>query len=152
MFNISGFGLLATVTASKTFPSGVTIDNFADDADALDHPNFQLAETGFGLNGDMVVWSKAGGIDVTLNIIPTSPSDLNLEILGEANRVGKRKKSARDTIDLVVTYPDGRVITASEGVMITTTLMPSIAAAGREKSRPYTFRFERFASTQPPAA
>lgn len=143
MFNISGFGLIANVTASKTFPQGVTIDNFADDADALDSPNVNLADTGFGLNGDMVVWQKAAGIEVTLNVIPTSDSDVNLEIIGEANRIGKGKTNARDKISIVVTYPDGATVTCYEGVAVVATVMPSVSSAGRQKSRPYTYRFER---------
>lgn len=153
MFNISGFGLSAVVTASKTFPNSVIITDFADDSDPLDSPDFVINETGFGLNGDMVVWSKAGGIEVVLNLIPTSEGDTNLDILAEMNRVGKKKTSARDIINIVVTYPDGRVVTCSQGVVVTTTVMPSVAGIGRQKSRPYRYRFERIVkSMAPPGA
>ena len=78
-----------------------------------------------------------------MNLIPTSDGDTNLDVLAEANRVGKKKTSARDKVNIVVTYPDGRVVTCSEGVVVTTTVMPSVAGAGRQKSRPYRYRFER---------
>ncbi|OCJ20022.1 hypothetical protein [Serratia sp. 14-2641] len=142
MNDISGFGLIANVRASTTFPAGFNVTQFADDADPLDSPSQQLNDVGMGLNGDMVVWSVAQPLVITLNVIPNSDDDKNLYVLAEANRVGKGKTSARDKITIVFTYPDGTVRTLSNGVITDAMLGNGVASAGRMKSKPYVFKFE----------
>lgn len=145
--NVSGFGLQVNLVASVTFPAGVVLTQFADDADPFDLPSIKLSETAMGLNGDMVSWSKAAPTTVTLNVIPGSEDDLNLEILADANRVGKGKTVARDEITLTGTYPDGHTITLSGGVI--TDAMPGngVASAGRLKTKAYAFAFESISRT-----
>lgn len=145
--DISGFGLQVRLIASRTFPAGVTLTQFADDADPFDLPSLQIVDKAMGLNGDLVTWSKANPINLTLNVVPGSPDDRNLSILMEQNRVGKGKQSARDTIILTGVYPDGRTITFINGKM--TDGMPgnSVASAGRLKSKAYIFTFENKVST-----
>lgn len=146
--NISGFGLSARVTASNTYSSGFTVDEFSDDADPMDSPEVAIAETAFGLNGDMVTWSRAGGIEIVMGLIATSRSDDDTQVLLEANRVGKGKTSARDKVDIVFTYPNGDVVTCSNGVIVSGTLMPGVAANGRFKSRMYRYRFEKITKSK----
>jgi len=143
MINISGFGLVAQITASNTFANGFTLSDFADDADPLDSPDFTAADTGYGLNGDMVVWSRANGIEISMNVIPTSAGDVNLDILLDANRVGKNKTSARDTVGIVFSYPNGQTVTCSSGVIVSGAILPQVAGSGRLKTRMYRFRFEK---------
>lgn len=150
MNNISGFGLGAQLTASKTFPNGFAISAFADDADPLDSPDLELADTGMGLNGDMVVWSRPTGIEITLNIIPSTEEDINLDVLAQANRVAKGKRGARDLINIVVTYPDGKIATMSSGVMISAPTVAPVASAGRLKTHMYKFRFEQISKSNAP--
>jgi len=140
--DVSGFGLRLRITASRTFPAGFTVTQFADDADPLDIPSLQIADTAMGLNGDLVSWSKANPIKPTVNVIPGSEDDRNLAVLLEANRVGRGKSGARDVITMTGTYPDGRSVTLSQGVI--TDGMPgnSVASAGRLKSKSYAFAFE----------
>jgi hypothetical protein len=140
--DVSGFGLRIRLTASRTFPAGFTITQFADDADPFDLPSIQIADKAMGLNGDLITWSKANPITPTINVIPGSEDDRNLAVLLEANRVGRGKSGARDTITMTGTYPDGRSITLNAGVI--TDGMPgnSVASAGRLKSKPYAFAFE----------
>lgn len=147
MINTSGFGFHAVITATNTFPSGFSGTEFADDADPFDSPDVAAADTAMGLNGDMIVWTRAAGIEISLNVIPLSPFDLNLETLLEANRVSKGKKGARDIVSLVGTYPDGRVFTGNPGVIVTGSVMPSIASSSRIKTRRYMFRFEQIAKS-----
>src|ERR1700756_1611625 len=109
MINISGFGMSVRVTASNTFPNGFTVTEFADDADSIDSPDLDVTDTAMGLNGDLIEWNRAQSIEVSVNVITTSPADVNLEALLEANRVGKGKTSARDVVNLVATYPNGMV-------------------------------------------
>lgn len=140
--DISGFGFSINLVATSTFPAGLKITQFADDADPFDTPAIALADKAMGLNGDLVVWSKASPIEVTVNVIPGSHDDDNLAILAEANRVGKGKSSARDSITLTGIYPTGRTITLVAGRITNGTVAPSIASAGRLKTRPYMFTFE----------
>lgn len=147
MNNISGFGLQVQVIASVTFPSGFTCSQFADDADPFDMPSIQIADKAMGLNGDLITWSKANPLPVTLSVIPGSDDDKNLAILFEANRVGRGKSSARDVITLVGIYPDGSTTTLTPGTI--TDGMPgnSVASAGRLKTKAYSFAMEGVANT-----
>lgn len=147
MENISGFGLKIVVTANTTFPAGIPLSQFADDADPLDFPMLTIGESGMGLNGDLVVWSRATPLDVTLNVVPNGDDDRNLALLFEANRVAKGKRGSRDVITLTVAYPDGRVKVLQQGFCVAGMPANSVSSAGRYKSRSYSFRFENIAGT-----
>lgn len=140
--DISGFGLVVTVTASNTFPIGLPVSDFADDADPLNIPDLTLAESAMGLNGDLVTFSKASPIEIELAVIPNSASDVGLGILVEANRVAKGKSSARDVITLIGVYPDGTVKRFTKGRIISGPVGNSVQSAGRFKSKVYKFAFE----------
>lgn len=142
MNDISAFGLRAIVIASQTFPSGIAVTQFADDADGLDSPSMQIRDKAMGLNGDLVTWSKANPIPLTLNVVPNSEDDLNLSVLFEANRVGKGKFGARDVISVTVLYPDGRTASFTEGTITDGMPANSAQSSGRMKSKPYQFAFE----------
>lgn len=142
MNNISGFGLQIQVVASVTFPSGFTLSQFADDGDPFDLPSLQIADKAMGLNGDLITWSKANPVTVTVNVIPGSEDDINLGILYDANRVGRGKVPARDVITMTSIYPDASVITLTPGTI--TDGMPGngVSSAGRLKTKAYSFAFE----------
>lgn len=142
MQDISVFGLRVQVVASQTFPSGINITQFADDADPFDAPSMQIRDKAMGVNGDLITWSKANPLPVTLNVVPNGEDDKNLSVLFEANRVGKGKQGARDTIAITVIYPDGRTSSFTQGTI--TDGMPSNSAtsAGRLKTKAYAFAFE----------
>lgn len=142
MENISGFGLVVNVLASNTFPVGLLITEFADDSDPFDLPSLQIADKAMGLNGDLIIWSKANPIIVTLNVIPGSYSDINLATLLEANRVGRGKTGARDIITLIGTYPSLNVVSLTNGAITDGIPSSSVASAGRLKSKSYSFSFE----------
>jgi hypothetical protein len=147
MINISAFGLTLNLIASNTFPNGYTITEFADDADAVDAPDHDVADTGEGPNGNMVIWNRAIPLEIAFNLIPTSPSDINTNILLEANRPGLGKTPARDIITLIATYPNKQVVTLTPGGIITGTLLQPVLAAGRLRSHLYRFRFENMTQT-----
>lgn len=142
MNDISAFGLKVQLTASQTFPSGISITQFADDADPFDAPSMQIRDKAMGINGDLIAWSKANPLPVTLNVIPNSEDDRNLAVLFEANRVGKGKQGARDVIGITVVYPDGRTASFTQGVITDGMAANSVASAGRFKSKAYVFAFE----------
>lgn len=151
MINISGFGMKAQLVADSTFPSGFTISEWSDETDAVDVAHLTVAEAGYGPNGDMVWWSRVNGIDVTLNVIPDSDSEVNLTALVDANRAAKGKGSAKDSVSLVFTWPDGRIVTCEPGIVVVGDIAPSMANSGRMKTRSYQFKFEQIAQTNPGA-
>ena len=142
MNDTSGFGLKVQMIASVTFPIGIVVTEFADDTDPFDLPSLQIADTAMGLNGDLISWSKANPIKVTLSVIANSIGDDLLAILLEANRVGRGKTGARDIITMTGIYPSGSFITLSNGII--TNGMPGngVASAGRLKTKTYEFAFE----------
>lgn len=142
MADISGYGLRIQLVASVTFPAGITLTQFADDADPIDNPSQQLRDKAMGLNGDLVTWSKANPILATLNLIPGSDDDRNMQVLAEANRVGKGKRATRDVIIMAIIYPDDSVITLTNGVITDAMMSNSVTSAGKLKSKAYSFAFE----------
>lgn len=140
--NISGFGIVVSIIASNTFPTGFTVTQFADDSDPLDFATVKIADVAMGLNGDLITWSKAASLPMVLNIIPNSDDDRNLEILADANRVSQGKNSANDLINASVVYPDGTVVILNKGKMTDAQFGRSISSAGRQKTKSYTFQFE----------
>lgn len=146
--SIAGFGAQVQVKASNTFPSGFVVSQFADDADPFDIPSIQIADKAMGLNGDLVTWSKANPITITINVIPGSEDDKNLSILLEANRVGKGKAGANDEVTIVAVYPNEGTLTLTGGVITDGAPGNSIASAGRFKSKAYAFAFENKTDTR----
>lgn len=147
-YDISAIGVSARLTASKTFPTGFTITEFASDADPFDFPEMTIAEAEMNVNGDLVTFSAPSPLLLTLNVIPGSPADDNLSVLFEANRAGKNKLHARDMITLVASYPDGSTCTLSQGKMTAGVPANSPASAGRVKSKSYSFAFQGLSRTR----
>jgi len=140
--DISGFGTQVQVVASLTFPAGINITQFADDADPFDLPSLQIADKAMGLNGDLITWSKANPIPLTLNVIPEGIDDINLSILLEANRVGRGKLNARDIITITGVLPNGAIINLLQGRITDGMPGTSVASSGRFKTKSYVFTFE----------
>ena len=104
MNDVSATGLALVVQASKTFPSGIFITQFADDADPLDLPAVDIAQTGMDINGNLVSWSTPTPQTVTINVLGGSEEDQNLAILLEANTAKKGRRHAGDIITMVASY------------------------------------------------
>lgn len=139
--DISGYGTVVTLQATKTFPVGVPLTHWADDADPIDMPVLQIADAAMGVNGDMLKWSKANPIKLAISVAPNSVDDVLLGILLQANRVGQGKLSARDSIQLTIVYPNFSVITFSDGIILDGMPGNSIASSGRLKTKTYNFAF-----------
>lgn len=142
MQNISGFGSNVTLVASVSYPLGFNITKAADDADFVDLPVLTIADAAKGLNGDLITFSKANPIDLTLNVIPQSEDDINLGIILQANAPVLGRALVKDIITLNIVYPNGSYAQLLNGVMISGIPGNSIASAGRLKTKPYAFKFE----------
>jgi hypothetical protein len=142
MTDISAFGIRVQIVASVTFPAGINITQFADDGDSLDVPSQQIADKAMGVNGDLITWSKANPIVTTLNVIPNTEDDKNMQVLLEANRAGRGKRPARDVITMTAIYPDGTSRTWTNGAITDGIPGNALASSGRMKTKPYAFAFE----------
>lgn len=100
-----------------------------------------------GVNGDLITWSKANPLKLTISLVPNSDDDKNMAILLEANRVGKGKQGARDVVSIIVIYPDGRMSAFTQGKITDGSPGNSIASAGRMKSKTYGFAFQNLNRT-----
>lgn len=140
--NISGFGTVINIIADNTFPVGFMVTQFADDADPLTMASVKLADTSMGLNGDLIKWSRAVTLPMVVNVIPGSIDDTNLQILADANRVGKNKNGANDTITATIVYPDETVVILTGGAITDGEFGRGISSSGRLKTKSYAFSFE----------
>jgi len=148
MQNVSASGLSLTLKASKTFPGGITLTAFADDADPFDIPAVDVTTTAMNLNGDLVVTNTPVPLVPTIALIPGSEDDKNMQVLYDANRPAKGRRVARDEITLVVNYPDGSTATLVRGALTNGAPATSVASAGRLKSSTYVFAFEDVSRTR----
>lgn len=146
--DISGFGTKITLQATPTFPNGITLTQFADDADSLDSPNITIGEMAMGVNGDAVFWSKAVANPVSVNLIPDSDDDKNMQVLFANNRVGAGKVSTQDLVQIKINYPNGATATFINGKLLEGPATSSIASSGRKKSKMYMFKFENYVTTE----
>ena len=142
MSDISAFGVELRITASNSLPEGITITAFADDADAAAATDQVVAETAMNVNGILVSWSKANPLNFGINLIPGSDEDLVLQAVFEANRPAAGKKSARDIITAVWSYPDGTTATYSKGKLTSGPSANGISNSGRMASHLYNFSFQ----------
>ena len=147
MADISGNGSSIELRASRTFPGGISLTSFADDADMYDAPVLAIGDAAMGPNGDLVTWSLATRLELTLNIIADTEDDENLQVLLHNNRVGRGKVSARDEITLTIVYPSGKTGTYSKGKLLSGIPSNSATSVGRFKSKPYLFVFQNYVST-----
>lgn len=141
--DISGFSTLIHIVASNTFPFGFTVTQASDDSDLLDFPSVQIGETAMGVNGDLIRWSRAQKLPMVVSVIPNSPDDDNLEALADANRVAQNKTSARDKITATVIYPDGSLVTLTDGAITDAPFGTGVSSAGRMKTKQYGFSFQQ---------
>jgi hypothetical protein len=138
----SGFGVMINLQASETFPAGIELTRFADDADPIDMPQLQINDKAMGVNGDLVKWSKANPIPLTIAVLPNNEDDDNLQVLAMSNRAVRGRRPVRDIITATITYPDGSVVRLLRGIITDAPIGKSVASSGRIKTNSYVFAFE----------
>lgn len=143
--DVSGFGLKVLLNASMTFPSGIELVQFSDDMDPVDSESVQLRDKAMGINGDLIVWSKANPILLTISVIPNTQEDANLQILAAANRAAAGRRPAQDEITISIVYPNGGTVRLVRGVITDGIIGRPVSSAGRMKTKAYKFAFEDFA-------
>lgn len=139
--NVNGFGVVVNIIADKTYPVGMSVTQFADDADPITINDVKIADTAMGLNGDLLLWNRATPLPLTLSVVPGSDDDINLQILADANRVAQGKNSAGDVITATIVYPDGSVVTLQDGAITDAAFGRGIQSSGRQRTKVYNFSF-----------
>lgn len=147
--NISLFGFSVRIVADRTFPAGFTLTQWADDTPPLDSPIIETGGYGMGPNGDMVIWQKPAAITSAFSVIPNSEDDRNLSLLHEANRISKNKGvTPMDKVTAIISYQDGRIVTLSQGIILSGPAAPGGVQDGRLTSRTFGFVFEDRSETR----
>lgn len=139
--SINGFGVTLALVASVTFPAGLPITQFADDTDPIAINDVKIADTAMGLNGDLLSWSKAVPLPMTIAVVAGGPDDVNLQILADANRVAQGKNSANDVISATIVYPDLSTVILTGGKITDGAFGKAIQSSGRMKTKTYSFMF-----------
>ncbi len=147
MSNISALGTQVKVIASKSFPIGFDVADYADDVDGLVFDAQDIANTAMTLNGNLLVWNKATPIPISISVVPGGSDDQNLGVIFVFIRVAVGTMSVKDLITFVIPFPDGRIVTVSGGTMISGQSASSVSSDGRFKTKTYTFQFESKVST-----
>ena len=147
MTDLSTTGMALRVVASKTFPVGFTVSAFSSDGDPWDAPSVDITTVEMDLNGNMNSFSTPVPLTRTIGLTPGTEEERNMRALYEANRVGKNKRSARDSITIVATWPDGSTEVLSNGKITSGPSGKSTTQAARMKSVTYGFAFESYSAT-----
>lgn len=148
MHDVSAYGMVIMVRSTMTFPGGFPITNFADDADPFDIPETTIVETAMNVNGEMVSWTVASPTTINISVVPGSQADVALSIMLNANRAAMLKPPVKDVITMVAMYPNGEVVTASGGKIVSGPAASSPASNGKMKSKAYGFTFQNIVGTR----
>lgn len=141
MGDISAFGSSIRLVASNTFPQGIQIDQFSDEADPFDFDQMDIAAFEMDINGNPITWALANGIPFSLNILAGSETATDMNTLFDANRASFGKRAAFDEITITVIYPDGRKKVLSKGVLLGGTPGTGVTSEGKKKPKSYNFMF-----------
>lgn len=143
MQDTSSIGVHVRLTASKTYPLGITFSAFPDDSDVGSTGDNEIAGNASGINGDLIWWSTVNGIEVQVPIIPNTVEEGLLDRLFNANRGSKNRFPAKDKIQIVVTNPvTGIPKTYVNGIIKSGQVGYSYGGDGRIKTKNYGFVFE----------
>lgn len=141
MYDLSGFGLKATIVALQTFPMGFQVSDFADDVNPLEISDDEVAAYEMLYDGSLYAFTKAFPITVKISVIPGSDDDINLKILLAAKKVTSHLFPISDLTSMVVSYPDGGKAIFSNGTILSGPPADSITLGGRKKGNTFTFVF-----------
>lgn len=143
MQDTSAVGVSVVLKASITYPNGISFRAFPDDGDVGATGNTEIAGNASGINGDLIWWKTANGIEVQVPIIPHTVEESLLDKLFEGNRVSKNRFPKKDIIQIIVTNPvTGISKTYKNGFIKNGTVGYQYGGDGRIKTKTYGFVFE----------
>lgn len=143
MQDTSSIGIMVRLTASITYPAGITFSAFPEDGDIGVTGNTEIAGNASGVNGDLIWWKTVNGIETNIPIIPNTVEERLLDRLFNANRASKNRFPKKDIIQLVVTNPvTGVCKTYKNGIIKNGAVGYQYGGDGRIKTKTYGFVFE----------
>lgn len=140
--NVSGKGFIITMIASRTFPVGAILQNFADDTDPLDIPSVQIGDGASEVNGSLVFWNVSNPTELTIAVLAGTPEAIILNTLFQVNRPQPGLPSFTDIITMNVRFPDLSSTTFKKGFLTAGTPGQGVASSQRKKTKTYKFIFE----------
>ena len=141
MADISGFGTGTYLFASNTYPAGIQLTEYSDDTDWIAFEQLTIAETGIAGNGELLSWASLNTINVNLSFFAGGDDDILMSVLGERNRAGRGKTSARDVITLVNVSPTGKITTYKDGRLTVIPPGDSVGNDTKTKTKVYGLQF-----------
>lgn len=140
--DVSVLGTVITVSASNTLPLATPIIAFSGSSDPFDVATNVIGDAEKGVNGDLITWSTANPLEVSINVISGSPADLILKSIGEANFPRSGGRNARDVITIAAIFPGLRKSVFTGGKMVEFQPGFSAGSDGKLKDAMYKFKFE----------
>ena len=143
MENVSTTGVSVRLTASQTYPNGITLDAFPEDGDLGITGSTAIGSHASGVNGHLIVWKTVNGIEVNIPLIPNTEQCALMEHLYQANTPAPNKNIAHDIIQMVVTNPiTGVPTTYRNGWLEEGPAGTQYGLDGRIKSKVFKITFE----------
>lgn len=141
--DVSSIGVSVRLTASQTYPQGITLTKFPEDGDIGPTGATTIGAHASGVNGHLIVWKTANGITVGLPLIPNTEECALMEKLFAANTPAPNKFVAKDIIQMVVTNPVTGIPTTYKNGWIEEGMAGNqYGLDGRIKSKVFTMTFE----------
>ena len=141
--DVSSIGVSVRLIASQTYPQGVTFTVFPEDGDVGITGATTIGSHASGVNGHLIVWKTANGIEVNLPLVPNTPDCAKMERLYAANQPAPNKKVAKDILTMVVTNPvTGIPKTYKGGWLEDGPAADQIGLDGRIKNKVFKMTFE----------
>jgi hypothetical protein len=146
--DVSAFGTSVTVVATKSFPSGFKVTQFADEVDPVSVEPMEPSAYEILIDVSLFFYQKGAPIKVSISVIAGTPDDENLRIILNNRKGTKGVIALPDTCTLTVSYPNGSPSVFTGGGIISGPPADSVqAGAGRRKSNTYTFAFGEVGGT-----
>lgn len=153
MIDISMAG--AKIILTHQDGSKLVINEFTDDGNPVEIPDFDIADGNMNLNGILVTWTKAQAVEFNISLIPNSPSDIILSNYLRSRAIGGKGAIPEAFINsMVLCVPSAigvsatdnkgtRFFTFTNGRMRRGSPALGSNAEGKIQSRTYNFIFER---------
>lgn len=141
--DVSSIGVSILLKASQTYPLGITLTAFPEDGDLGVTGATAIGAHASGVNGDLIVWKTANGIEVNIPLIPNTEDCYKMERLYAANAPAAGRTAAKDIIQMVVTNPNtGIPTTYKNGWLEEGPAGNQYGLDGRIKSKVFKITFE----------
>ena len=153
MIDISMAG--AKIILTHTDGSKLVINEFTDDGNPVEVPDFDIADGNMNLNGILVTWTKAQAVEFNISLIPNSASDIILGNYLRSRAIGGKGEIPEAFISsMVLCVPSAIGVSATDqkGTRFFTFRngrlrrgSPALGsnAEGKIQARTYNFIFER---------